>query len=101
HLLLRLVDALPDRFRHLVGLAEPEADASAAVPDDDQRAEAEPPAALHDLGDAVDVDDLLLQLGALRAEDDPARTAGPTPMRHPRPSLALDAALARALRHAA
>ena len=36
-----------------------------AVADDDQRAEAEAPAALHHLGDAVDVDDLLLELEAV------------------------------------
>ena len=47
---------LADRFRHLAGLAVAEADAALLVADDDERGEAEAPAALHDLGDAVDVD---------------------------------------------
>src|SRR5439155_26143314 len=36
HLLLRLVDALADRLGHLVGLAEPDADAAVVVADDGQ-----------------------------------------------------------------
>src|SRR5205823_8550464 len=87
HLLLRLVDALADRLGDLVRLAEPEAHAATAVADDDQGAEAEPPSALHHLGNAVDVDDLLLQLDALRVEDDATRTARRTRMRQGRSSL--------------
>ena len=47
---------LADRLRHLAGLAVAEADAALLVADDDQRREAEAPAALHHFGDAVDVD---------------------------------------------
>src|SRR5690606_38917381 len=54
--------ALADRLRHLAGLADPGADDAVAVADDHHRAEAEAPAALDDLGDAVDLDDLLFQV---------------------------------------
>src|SRR5262249_18356741 len=54
--LLRLLAAFADRFRHFVRLAQPGADVALAVADDDERGEREAPAALHDLGDAVDVD---------------------------------------------
>ena len=50
---------LADRFRHFARLAVAEADAALLVADDHQRGEAEPPAALHHLGDAVDVDQLV------------------------------------------
>src|SRR5581483_6062464 len=53
---------LADRFRHLARLAVAEADAALLVADDDQRGEAETPAALHDLGDAVDVNELVDKL---------------------------------------
>ena len=46
---------------HLAGLAQPDADVAVAVTDDDDRAEAEAAAALDDLGDAVDLDDALLE----------------------------------------
>ena len=52
--------ALLDGLRHLVRLAEADADAALAVADDDERGEREAPAALHDLGGAVDLDDGLL-----------------------------------------
>ena len=39
-----------------------EADAALLVADDDERGEAEPPAALHHLGDAVDVHELVEEL---------------------------------------
>ena len=58
--LLGLLGALLDRQRHLLGLAVAEADAAVAVADHDERGEREPPAALDDLGDAVDVDDARL-----------------------------------------
>src|SRR4029077_623726 len=80
HALLGLLDALADRFRHFLRLAETEPHAPRAVPDDHERAEAEAPAALHHLGHAVDVDDLLLQLGAA-VVDDPPLAAG-THLRH-------------------
>src|SRR5439155_12706470 len=59
--LLRVLDALADRFGYLTGLAATDADVAAAVTDDDDRAEAEPPAALDDLGDPVDLDDALFE----------------------------------------
>ena len=68
--LLGVLDALADRFRNLAGLAQPDADVAGAVADDDDRAEAEAPAALDDLGDAVDLDDALFErelVGSMRA----------------------------------
>src|SRR6185503_6575830 len=59
--LLRVLDALADRLRHFAGLADADADVAGAVTDDDHRAEAEPPAALDDLGDTVDLDDALFE----------------------------------------
>ena len=53
---------LADRLRHLACLAVAEADAALLVADDDERCEAEAPSALHDLGDAVDVDELVDEL---------------------------------------
>jgi hypothetical protein len=63
--LLGLLDALLDRGGDLLGLAVADADGALAVTDDDERGEGEPPAALDDLGDAVDRDDLLLVRAAL------------------------------------
>src|SRR4029079_1285090 len=60
-ILLCVLDALPDRLGHLAGLAQPDADVTCAVTDDDHRAEAEAPAALDDLRDAVDLDDALFE----------------------------------------
>jgi hypothetical protein len=62
--LLGLLDALGDRGGHLLGLPVPDADRAVPVADDDQRGEAEPPATLDDLGDAVDRDDAL-EVGGL------------------------------------
>src|SRR5258706_3311066 len=59
--LLGVLDALADRLGHLAGLAEPGADVTSPVTDDDDRAEAEPPAALDDLADPVDLADSLLE----------------------------------------
>ncbi len=53
---------LADRFRHFARLAVAEADPALLVADDDERGEAEAPAALHHLGDAVDVDELVDEL---------------------------------------
>src|SRR5262249_41736500 len=63
--LLGALDRFADGFRHLVGLAQTEADVAGAVAHDHQRTEAEAPAALDHLGHAVDLDDLLLQLDAV------------------------------------
>ena len=57
-----LLHALLDGGRHLLGLAVAEADVAVAVADDDERGEREPPAALDDLGDAVDRDHPLFEL---------------------------------------
>ena len=59
---LRRVGRLADRLGHLARLAVAEADAALLVADDDQRRETEAPAALDDLGDAVDVDELVDEL---------------------------------------
>ncbi len=53
---------LADRLRHLTGLAVAEADAALLVADDDEGGEAEAAATLHNLGDAVDVDELVHEL---------------------------------------
>ena len=52
-----LLGALLDGEGHLLGLAVAEADPAGAVADHHERGEGEPPAALDDLGHAVDVDD--------------------------------------------
>src|SRR3990172_12780007 len=53
------VHRLPDCLGHLVGLAGRDADLGLAVADGHEGVEREPPAALHDLGHAVDGDDVL------------------------------------------
>ena len=63
-ILLGALDALLDRERHLVGLAVADAHDFAFVADDHERGEREAPAALDDLGDAVDLDDALLEVEA-------------------------------------
>ena len=63
--LLGVVDGLRDRQRDLARLAVADADAVDLVADHDERGEREPPAALDDLGDAVDLDDALLELSRL------------------------------------
>src|SRR6185312_923225 len=62
HAALGLLGRLADRLRYLAGLAGAVADPALAVADHHQGGEAEPPAALHDLGDAVDADELLNEL---------------------------------------
>ncbi len=47
---------LADRFGHLARLAVAIADAAFLVADDDERGEAEPAAAFHHFGDAIDMD---------------------------------------------
>src|SRR5437762_525948 len=63
--LLRVLDGLGDRERNLARLAVADADAVDLVADHDQRREREAPAALDDLGDAVDLDHALLELAGL------------------------------------
>src|ERR671910_3650793 len=91
--LLRVLDTLADRLGHLAGFAESGPDHAVAVTDDDDRAEAEPTTALHHLGDAVDLDDLLLER-ELRCVDLCHMRVSPR-------SLEVEAALAGALRERA
>jgi hypothetical protein len=60
-----LLGALLDGEGHLLGLAVAEADAPGAVADHDEGGEAEATTALHDLGDAVDVDHPRLAQGGV------------------------------------
>jgi hypothetical protein len=65
HVLLRVLDGLGDGERDFARLAVANADAIDLVADDDERREREPPSALDDLGDAVDLDHALLELASL------------------------------------
>ena len=65
HAAPRLLGRLADRLGHLARLAGAIADPALAVADDDERGKAEAPAALHHLGDAVDVDELFGELALL------------------------------------
>src|SRR5918999_1034530 len=62
--LLRALDALLDRQRHLVRLAVADADDAVLVTDHNKRGEREAPAALDHLGDAVDLHHALLEVEA-------------------------------------
>ena len=70
---------LADRLRHLARLAVAEADAPALVAHDDERREAEAAAALHHLGDAVDVDELVDELAVAILAPIPVPAAIPSP----------------------
>src|SRR3954447_13896608 len=75
--LLGLLDTLGDRRGHLLGLAVADTDGAVAVADDDQRGEAEAPAALDDLRHAVDGDhalDVVALLGRRATGAPPAVT---------------------------
>src|SRR3954465_12329670 len=63
--LLGLLDTLGDRRGHLLGLAVADTHGAVAVADDDQRGEAEAPAALDDLRHAVDGHDALDEVALL------------------------------------
>src|SRR4029450_12205421 len=60
---------LGDCERHLARLAVADADPIDLVADDDESGEREAPAALDDLGDAVDLDNALFDLASLLARD--------------------------------
>src|SRR5213595_264818 len=82
HAATRGLDGLAHRLAHLVRLAGGDPDASLPVAHGDERVEAEAPAALHDLRDAVDGNDVLdepvaLALSLARIATLPA--APPTP----------------------
>ena len=66
-ILLRVVDGLCDRQRDLARLAVAHTDAVDLVSDHDEGREREAPAALDDLGDAVDLDHALLELARFLA----------------------------------
>jgi hypothetical protein len=74
--LLRLLDALADRQRHLAGLAVADADHAVAIADHDERGEAEATAALDDLRDAVDGHDALEELALVGVAAATAVTVG-------------------------
>ena len=62
-------DALADGLGNFLGLAGAVADnAFAGIADDDERGEGHVLAALDDLGDAIDGDDLVLEVEAVRVE---------------------------------
>ena len=60
--LLRLLNALLDCHRDLVGLAVADANDVLLIAYDDERREREAASALDDLGDAVDLNDALLEV---------------------------------------
>ena len=62
------LDALANRLGHFAGLAVAGAHDALAVADDDQRAEAEATAALHDLCDAIDVNDPIHEFVVVRID---------------------------------
>jgi hypothetical protein len=59
---LGVFGGLADGFRHFTRLAMTETHAAGAVADNHQRGEREPAATLHDLGDTVDVHQLVDQI---------------------------------------
>src|SRR4029077_10735448 len=63
--LLRILDGLRDGERYLARLAVADAHAVDLVADDDECREREAPTALDHLGDAIDLDDALLELARL------------------------------------
>src|SRR5207247_435480 len=94
----RRLHGLADGLAHLVRLAGGDADVPLPVAHGDQRVEAEPPAALDDLGDAVDGDHVLEDAVAFARRAIvatlPAAAATPTPAAAPAATTA--AALASA-----
>ena len=62
-MLARRIGGLADRLGDLVGLAETDPDLALAIPDNEERAEAEATSALHDLGASIDEDNLLEKIG--------------------------------------
>ena len=75
--LLGLLDALLDGQAGFLGLAVAEADGALAVADHHERGEGEPPAALDDLGDPVDLDGpvFVLLIGHVVQNSSPASRA--------------------------
>src|SRR5712691_837470 len=98
HATARGLDRLAHRFADLVRLAGRNADLSLAVADGDQRVEAEAPAALHDLRDAIDRDDVLDHAVALAWPAAIALAAVATPASAPAPPAPPAPLAARAAR---
>src|SRR5688500_2906470 len=92
HLPLGRIDGLANRFGDLVRLASGEADLPLAIADGDERIEREAPAALHDLGDTVERDDVLDQIALLASAIPPP----PTPVAPATTFAATTTAAARA-----
>ena len=67
HVLLCVLDALLDCQRDLGGLTLAKANVALAVTDDDESDERHAVAALHGLGNTVDVDYALLKIGVILA----------------------------------
>src|SRR5262245_34735378 len=91
HAPLGLVGRLADGLGHLARLAGAIARAALAVADHDHGGEAEPPAALHDFGHAVDTDQLFDEFGflavAVALAAPTATLAAPTASAAPLPAL--------------
>src|SRR5260370_20412732 len=79
HAAPRLLGRLADRLRHLACLARAIADPALAIADNDEGRETEPPAALHHLDDAIDVDQLLREFAFLAVALLPITLAAPAP----------------------
>ncbi len=76
-ILFRLFDALLDGHRNFARLAHAESGMAVIVANDDERGEAEILAALDDLGDAIDGDDVVLQLRRIDFEQPAHRETFP------------------------
>jgi hypothetical protein len=63
HVAARTIDGLANCFRHFVGLAGRKTDSALTIADGDERVEREAASTLYDLGDAIDCDDVLDELG--------------------------------------
>ena len=66
HRLARGLGSFPNRFGYFVRFAEPDAHLAIVIARDDERAEAEPAAALHDLRATVDEHDFLGRIAPCR-----------------------------------
>ena len=66
--LLGVLDALADRLGHLARLTQAGTNVPGTVTDDDDRAEAEAPAALDDLRHTIDLDDALFERQLVRVD---------------------------------
>jgi hypothetical protein len=97
-ILLCRFGGLLDGVRNFVGFSESITDLSLPVSGDDQRAKAEPAAALDDLGAAIDVDDLVGELMAFGGRfEGGVRTFGDTRSAHVHKILELQSGSARGL----